>query len=95
MKFKYQETVEHFQDVHPLTDFLVDRWYRQMDGSRYERTIWDIALIEAMIHPEWADEIKVTTFENPNVWIYSEIDAQSMKDEFFRTIMDHALQLGD
>ena len=94
MAFNYQETVKHFENVHPLTDFLVDRWYRHMDGSRYRRIIWDVSLIEAMIHPDWAEEIKVTTFENPNVWIYRKIDALSMKEEFFKTIVDHALQLG-
>lgn len=56
-----------------------------MDGGRYSRTIWDVALIQAMIHPEWTEEIKVSTFENPNVSIYSKIDAISMKEEFFRT----------
>lgn len=25
MTFSYQETMEHFRDFHPLTDFLVDR----------------------------------------------------------------------
>ena len=93
MEFNYQETENHFEDIHPLTDFLVDRWYWHMDGSRYRRIIWDVALIEAMIHPEWAEEIKVTSFENPNVWLYRKIDARSMKEEFFRTTVDHALQL--
>ena len=94
MKFGYEETHEQFDGIHPLTEFLVDRWYRHMDGSRYQRTIWDVALIEAMIHPEWAREVRVETFENPNIWIYSEINATSMKEDFFRTTVDYAKRLG-
>ena len=41
MQFNYQETSQRFKGVHPLTDFLLDRWDTHIDGGRYSRTIWD------------------------------------------------------
>lgn len=93
MKFDYEETVRHFKGVHPLTDFLVDRWYDHLDGGRYSRTIWDLGLIGAMIHPEWAEEIRVSSFENPNIWIYKNVDADAIIKDFYFTTLDYLRKL--
>lgn len=93
MQFDYQETSRHFKGVHPLTDFLLDRWDSHMDGGRYHRTIWDLGLIGAMIHPQWTSEIKGEGFENPNIWLYRDIDATRVIEEFFQRTLDCVGQL--
>lgn len=85
MRFDYAETSRRFSGVHPLTDYLVHRWDNHMDDGRYSRTIWDLGLIGAMIHPEWTEEIKAATFENPNIWLYMELDASAIIEEFYTT----------
>ena len=89
MTFDFSTTENQLRGVHPLGDFLVDRWYRHMDGGRYRRTIWDLGLIGAMIHPQWAEEVKVETFENPNVWLFKDIDAEAITGEFYRSVRDY------
>ncbi len=85
MDFTYQEIEDQFRGKHPLGDFLVDRWYDHQDGLRKMRWLWDLALIEAMVNPQWASETKITTsrdFGNREVWYYNEMDAGKMKEEF-------------
>ncbi len=88
MTFDFATTAERMQGIHPLADFLVDRWYHHMDGGRYERTIWDLGLIGAMVYPDWAEEVRVTTFENPNVWLFREIDSRAITEDFYQTASD-------
>ena len=93
MLFDYEETVRQLDGIHPLTDFLVARWFNHLDGGRYVRTIWDLGLIGAMIHPEWAEEIRVSSFENPNIWIYKNVDADAIINDFYSTILDYLRKL--
>jgi len=88
MVFDFRETEQRLKGQHPLTDYLLDRWYNHMDGGVYRRTIWDLGLIEALIHPHLAEEVKVSGFENRNVWMYREIDAGAMTEDFFRTTLE-------
>jgi inosine-uridine nucleoside N-ribohydrolase len=93
MEFNYVETAARFEGIHPLGDYLLDRWTQHLDGGRYSRTIWDLGLIGAMIHPEWATEIKAEGFENPNIWLYRDLDAPSIRDEFFNSTLKYLDQL--
>ncbi|MFO7933703.1 MAG: nucleoside hydrolase [Bacteroidales bacterium] len=85
MVFDYDETRSRLKDQHPLADYLLDRWYNHMDAGVYRRTIWDLSLIEAMIHPGLAEEVKVASFQNKNVWMYRDIDEEAMIRDFFQT----------
>lgn len=82
MKLKRIDAVEQLQDSHEVTDFLLDYWSRHFDSSMNERTLWDLALIGAMIHPDKAKEVKVSGFENPNIWMYRDIDAGFIWQDF-------------
>lgn len=93
MRFDYQETSRRFKNVHPLTDFLFRRWDQAVEGERYARTIWDLGLVGAMIHPEWTTEVKGAGFENPNIWLYKEIKAELIIQEFFETTLDYVAEL--
>lgn len=92
MTFNYAETEQKLRGKHGVLDFLVDRWYQHLDGGRYERTIWDLSIIEAVIHPEWVEEVKImTTKENYSrpVYYYKDIDADKIRAAFFDIVLTH------
>ena len=96
MKFDWEETENQFRGIHHLTDYLLDRWYLHVDAGIRERTIWDLALIQAVIFPEWAEEVKVMTSKERGqreIWMYRDIDAQKMRDEFFSTTLEYLERL--
>ena len=89
MDFSYEETAAHLRGKHPLGDYLVDRWDQHLDGLRKSRWIWDLALVEAMIHPEWAESVTITTSKDngsKEITYYKAIDAEKMKAEFFEKL---------
>ncbi|MEM1119878.1 MAG: nucleoside hydrolase [Bacteroidota bacterium] len=86
MTFTYEETVAKLAGKAEVLDFIIDRWTQHLDGGRKERVIWDLALIEAIIHPKWAEKVEVlTSKENGNrkVWYYKNIDEDRMRVDFF------------
>ncbi len=92
MTFTFAEVEDRLLGTHPLGNFLVDRWYQHLDGSRKQRTIWDLALIEAIIHPEWAEQVEVTTSRdsgNRQINYYRSIDAEKMKEDFYTTLLTY------
>jgi inosine-uridine nucleoside N-ribohydrolase len=92
MRFKMAELKSRFAGKNDLLDFLYKRWVNHIDGGRYSRTIWDLSIIEALVHPEWATKVLVTTPpENTRrqVYVYSEIEAESMIADFYKTIADY------
>lgn len=93
MKSNYLETKERLEEVHPLGEFLVQRWFDHMGPGREERVLWDLSLIEVMLHPEWATEVKVDVFENPNVFLYKDIDGDQILEDSFDAIIGHLQDL--
>ena len=91
MEFDYEKTSAQLKDKHPLTDFLINRWDDHLDGSRKNRIIWDLALIEAIIHPEWAEEVSIKTskdYGNKIVGYYKNIDPVKMQSDFFEQLLN-------
>ena len=89
MKFGYDETVNNLPKDSSLTRLLLDRWFEHLDGGRKERVLWDLALIQAMIFPEWATKKTITTSRDNGerqVHYYSTIEAEKMKKEFFEVM---------
>ena len=96
MKMDWDETVKRIKGKHDMLDFLVQRWYDHLDGGRRERTIWDLALIQAVIHPELAEEVKVKTSKekgNREIWFYKDIDDDKMREEFYETVVKYVENL--
>lgn len=96
MTFDWDETRGQFEGKHDLLDYLVQRWYNHMDGGRRERVIWDLALIQAIIFPDMAEEVTVTTppaYGGREVYLYKSIDADRMREEFFNTTLEHVKTL--
>lgn len=92
MTFEYEATREKLSDEHSLNRFLINRWDNHLDGGRKERVIWDLALVEAIIHPEWATKKEIQTSNahgNRSVWYYSDIDEAKMREDFFTNLNRH------
>ena len=89
MEFDYEVTKATLVPEHSLSRLLLDRWYEHLDGGRKNRVIWDLALIQAILHPTLTKSVTITTSkENGSrvVHYFSDIDADKMKTEFFERI---------
>jgi len=90
MQFDFDELSQNLSGKHPLCDFLIQRWYNHMDGGRSRRTLWDLAIIYALIYPERVVEVKIKTSKengNKEVFYYKTIDAEFFNQEFFQTML--------
>lgn len=86
MKVKRADAEKQLKGVNQAADFLLGHWAGHYDTSMNERTLWDLALIGAMIHPEKTKEVKAKGFENPNIWMFSEIDAPFFWNDFVKKL---------
>lgn len=89
MTFEYDDIKRRFSGKHDLLEFLRNRWFEHIDSGRYKRVIWDLSLIEAFLYPEMAEKMTAKTPpENSqrNVNVYKSIDANAMRQDFYKTI---------
>ena len=63
----------HLADKAPVGPFLIQRWEQHMDGSYTERILWDLHLVELMLHPEWARLERISGIKNNQVWYYRDL----------------------
>lgn len=88
MTFEYDSSREKLEN-HFLGDFLLKIWDDHIDGGRAKRTIWDLSIINAFLHPEWMEEVALTTSKdngNREVFYYKDFDADKMREDFFEKI---------
>lgn len=88
MTFDYAESRERMED-HFLGDFLLKIWDDHIDGGRSRRTIWDLSIVNAFLHPEWMEEVEIKTSRdngNRKVFYYKDFQADTMRDDFFAKI---------
>lgn len=95
MTSNFSETKQLLKDKHPLGDFLIQRWFEHIDPNRKERVLWDLALIEAMVHPEWVTEESSDAFENKNVFLYRNIDENWFLEDAMSTILKKLEEIPD
>jgi len=91
MTMEWKETFHRFKGKHDLLDFLLQRWYNHLDSGRAKRTIWDLALVEAIILPEHAEEVKIKTSKEKGdreIWMYKDIDDDKLREDFYKTVLD-------
>ncbi|WP_373493475.1 nucleoside hydrolase, partial [Aquiflexum sp.] len=96
MKMSWAETTDRFKGKHDLLDFILLRWFNHLDGGRDTRTIWDLALIEAIIHKDLSTKMQVRTSKEKgdrDVWMYTEINDEKMREDFYRTTLDYLEKL--
>jgi len=75
-----------------ISEYLVnrwetyDRWWTKEDSEKTSWIMWDVAIIEALIHPEWATKKAFNTKADGSgrmIEAYTDIDQQSMRDVFW------------
>ncbi|MHA7131066.1 nucleoside hydrolase [Algoriphagus namhaensis] len=90
LKFDRDDTYAKLDESVEIEGILADRW-RVQNPQDKTRVMWDLALVEAYLHPEWSTTSQVMTPpENTQrmVKVYTEIDADQMREEFWRIIKD-------
>jgi len=107
MELSKQDVDQHLKGRGGVWDLLVQRWETfPRTANRETKTMWDIALIEAVLRPELAtavtvgapiihDAVTVEQFpENPRrVTVFKAIDAAGMRRDFWEAI-DAAIAKG-
>ncbi|MDO3384594.1 nucleoside hydrolase [Gilvimarinus sp. SDUM040013] len=74
---EFTKAKQHFSGKGELGDYLIRRWREHRDGGKYQRILWDVALIQAVQYPEHFSKRKITSYSNRNLWVYD-----SVKNEF-------------
>lgn len=90
-KFGRVETFDLIQARGPEWDYLVNRWKEHAPDSR-EWTMWDLALIQAIMNPDLVTEKQVDTpAENISrrIYAYTWLDEEKMKKEFWKMVRLH------
>lgn len=99
--FDKEEAYKHLPDAHPLSQLLLQRWenfkrhWTDEDLENKHWIMWDVAIIEALIHPEWAvKESFLTPADNNQRYIkcYTNIEVESMKNDCWQTIQNYLSQ---
>lgn len=88
MTFDYEESRDKMEN-HFLGDFLLKIWDDHIDGGRTSRTIWDLSIINAFLHPEWMEEVEIKTSKDNgdrSVYYYKDFKADVMRTDFFTKI---------
>ena len=89
MEIPYNEVVDNIGNS-KLGKFLIKRWDDHLDGSRKSRVLWDLALVTAYIHPEFAQtEIVETSRDSGHrpITFYKGIDASAIYQDFYKTLL--------
>lgn len=88
-QFSYKDMKQRLDTSVPVLELLLHRWFNHMDGGRIQRILWDLALIELLIHCEWGTEVQVTTPpENTQrqVSVYHWLDVDKAREDFFEAM---------
>ncbi len=89
--FDRDEIYKQFLDSNPTEQLMEKRW-RETYPTVKTRVIWDLAVIEAYLHPEHTQIIAATTPpENHQhiVKIISKINTETLKADFWAEVLKH------
>lgn len=92
MTFDYDETRLKLEN-HFLGNFLLKIWDDHIDGGRRQRTIWDLTIAYAFLHPDWFEEEEIVTSKdngNKKVYYYMDFDANLMRADFFQKVNSYS-----
>lgn len=90
MKVNYQRLKLKFEPI-PVGRYLIKRWDDHLDPLRKERILWDLALVEAFLHPELAQTLVINMSKDNGgrkINFYTMIDNHLMMDDFEHTILN-------
>ncbi|WP_339703918.1 nucleoside hydrolase [Algoriphagus aquimarinus] len=91
-----KKTVDtHLKGKSEIGDYLVDRWdsfdrfWTEVDQEKKKWIMWDVAIIESLINPEWSSKSEfLTPPENTQrlVEVHTKLDAKAMEVDFWRSL---------
>lgn len=88
LQFQKDDTLDKLgKKASPLRKRLADRWAQVNGGSSW--TMWDLALIQAILYPEMATAKKRRVPpENGKrkIWVYTAIDDDAMRADFWEAL---------
>ncbi len=92
--FEKEKVDQQLRGKSELGDYLINRWesytrwWTKEDPEKERWIMWDVAIIEALIHPEWS---KVEEFWTPDentrrkVKIHTGINTEKMEKDFWES----------
>lgn len=90
LTFPRDETFSQHKKMGKLGDYLTEKWKARF--ANFENWVmWDLALVEAILHPEFAKTRSIwTPPENTKrrITIYETINIQRMRDDYWKTILE-------
>lgn len=95
--FKKTDVDKYLKGKSGIADYLVrrwetyERWWTDEDPEKKEWIMWDVAILMALAHPDWAVKKKFNTpLENTqrNIDIYTNIQVEKMTSTFWKSIDD-------
>jgi inosine-uridine nucleoside N-ribohydrolase len=87
-RFTQQEIMKRLSGKGGIWDYLAARWKSHSPQSE-TWIFWDLALIEAIFHPDYAQEMKFhTPPENVQrmVNVYTKVDVEKMRKDWWETV---------
>lgn len=91
MMVKYSKLKIEFNNK-KLGSYLIKRWENHLDPLVNERCLWDVALVEAFLYPEWTEQVSLKLskdYGQRSVKFYKSIDANQMIVDFKSIILNH------
>jgi len=93
-KFPMAEMAAKLPGRHPALDMLHQIWMGHWDGSRENRTIWDLGVISCIIDPSLGERVLIPRPpENggADVSVYRSIDGEAIRAEFYAAVEKYLL----
>lgn len=93
--FTKEEVDDNLKNKGGISDYLInrwetyERWWTKEDLEKRTWIMWDVAIIEALAHPELSKtETFLTPIENTQrlIKIHTEIDVEIMKTDFWQSL---------
>ncbi len=92
MTFGIDEMKTQLAGRNHALDFLHQIWMEHRDGSRIERTIWDLSVISCLIDPSFGTQETVAAPpENGSrlLHVFTDIDGEAIRAEFYSKLEAH------
>lgn len=89
LQFKREETYTKLDETIEAEKILENRW-REQNPKDETRVMWDLALVEAYLEPEFAQIETVTTppeNKQRKIRAYFKIDEKALADDFWKVLM--------
>ena len=93
--FSKEETIQELRGQGSAEDYLIDRWnsydrwFSDLDPQKERWIMWDVAIIEALAHPELATKrafVSPPNYRQREIEIYTDIDVSAMKADFWSAL---------